>query len=110
MARRRAPLDVLTVAGPEAGTVALHGALTFATAAEALAQAGRALAAGTGTRLDLAGLERADSAGLACIIALVSHARRAGRRLEVVHWPAGLRALAEVCDVADLLGAQPASA
>lgn len=99
----RAQLQALEVAQPDRATLALRGALTFATAARALAEGGRALAAGAQTRLDLGGLERADSAGLACVIALLAHARRAGRHLDVVHWPAGLLALAEVCDVAKLL-------
>lgn len=88
-------------------TLALRGELTFATAALATSAARRALTAGTQTRLDLAAVARADSAGLACVIALVAHARKAGRRLDVVHWPAALLALAEVCDVAGLL-ASPA--
>jgi phospholipid transport system transporter-binding protein len=91
------------VVQPDAATLALRGELTFATAARSLAEGSRALAAGTQTRLDLAELTRADSAGLACVIALAAHARRTGRHLDVVHWPAGLLALAAVCDVANLL-------
>ncbi len=85
-------------------TLALSGALTFATATQAWREGRRALAAGAQTRLDLSGLTRADSAGLACVLALAADASRAGRRLEVVNWPDGLRTLAEVCDVAALLG------
>ncbi|MGH8164545.1 MAG: STAS domain-containing protein [Rhodanobacteraceae bacterium] len=90
---------------PDSNTLALSGALTFATAANALAEAGRALAAGMQTRLDLAGLSGADSAGLACVLALIADASRAGRRLIVVNLPEGLRALAQVCGVETLLGA-----
>lgn len=93
----------LTLARPDADTLALAGALTFATAARAFADGTRALASGTQTRLDLSGITRADSAGLACVLALAADASRAGRRLGVVHWPDGLRALADVCDVAHLL-------
>lgn len=95
--------DVLSLTQPDPDTLALSGALTFATAARALAEGGRALAAGAQTRLDLSGLARADSAGLACVLALAAVASRAGRRLGVVHWPEGLRALADVCDAATLL-------
>ena len=84
-------------------TLALSGALTFASAARALADAGRALAAGAQTRLDLSGLTRADSAGLACVIALLAQAARDGRRLQVVNPPEGLRALADVCGARGLL-------
>ena len=93
----------LTLAQPDADTLALVGTLTFATAAQAFAQATRVLANGAQTRLDLSGLTRADSAGLACVLALAAGVSRAGRPLGVVHWPEGLRALADVCDVADLL-------
>ncbi|HET7562360.1 MAG TPA: STAS domain-containing protein [Rhodanobacteraceae bacterium] len=102
MLRARGQVASSEVVQADAATLAVHGELTFATAARSLAEGRRALAAGTQTRLDLAGLTRADSAGLACVIALAAHARRAGRRLDVVHWPAGLLALAEVCDVAVL--------
>ncbi|MGH8190761.1 MAG: STAS domain-containing protein [Rhodanobacteraceae bacterium] len=89
--------------GTDGDTLAIRGELTFATAARVRAEGDRALTAGTQTRLDLAGVTRADSAGLACVIALAAAAGRAGRRLEVVHWPEGLRALAEVCGVTALL-------
>ena len=91
--------DTVTLATPDRDTLALSGVLTFATAAHAFAEGSRALRAGAQTRLDLAGLDRADSAGLACVLGLAAIASRAGRRLGVVHWPEGLRALAAVCDV-----------
>lgn len=103
MARARGQLDVVTVEQPDRDTLALRGALTFTTAARALTEGGRALATGAQTKLDLAGLTRADSAGLACVLALASAASRAGRHLQVRHWPEGLQALAAVCDVLTLL-------
>ena len=103
MARATARIDTVSLGELDRDTLALSGALTFATAARALAEGGRALALGVQTRLDLAGVTRADSAGLACVLALAANASRAGRRLAVVHWPEGLRALAAVCDVETLL-------
>lgn len=103
MARVNASADAVALATPDRDTLALSGALTFVTAARAFEVAGHALASGVQTRLDLAGVTRADSAGLACVLALAANASRAGRRLGVVHWPDGLRALAEVCDVEGLL-------
>ena len=89
---------------PDAATLAVAGVLTFATAARALRDGARVLDAGAQTtRLDLGGVQRADSAGLACVIALTAHARRGGRALAVVNWPDGLHALAAVCGVAELL-------
>ncbi|MGH8114465.1 MAG: STAS domain-containing protein [Rhodanobacteraceae bacterium] len=103
MARLRAPVEGVEIGQPDGDTLSLGGALTFATAQHAWAEGSRALATGTQTRLDLAAVTRADSAGLACVIALAAAANRAGRRLSVIHWPEGLHALAEVCDAASLL-------
>jgi len=99
------PETIAHCASPDRDTLALSGALTFATAAVAFAEAGRSLALGTQTRLDLAGLDRTDSAGLACVLALIAEASRAGRRLVVVNLPESLRALADVCDARALLHA-----
>jgi len=101
MARSRT--ENVKVAPPDGDTLAIRGALTFATSARVLAEGRRTLAAGAQTRLDLVGVTHADSAGLACVIALVAAANRSGRRLRIAGWPEGLRALAEVCDVATLL-------
>ncbi len=102
MTVHRTPATV-AFARRDGGTLALTGTLVFATATRAFTEGRQALAAGTAVRLDLAGVTRADSAGLACIVALAAHARRAGHALMVVQWPAGLRALAEVCGVLALL-------
>lgn len=95
------------VGRPDADTLAIRGVLTFATSRRAFAEGERALAAGAQTRLDLTGLTHADSAGLACVIALAAAANRSGRRLRIAGWPEGLRALAEVCGVAALLEPAP---
>lgn len=100
-----ARIETVEIGPSDGDTLAIRGALTFATAQRACAEGGRALAAGTQTRLDLRGVTHADSAGLACVIALAAAANGAGRRLRVVDWPSGLRALAEVCDVDGLLDA-----
>jgi phospholipid transport system transporter-binding protein len=89
-------------AGPP-GTLALHGELVFANAAATLLEADAALAKGRYTGLDLAGISGADSAGLACVLALMAAARARGGRLQVRNLPTGLRALAVVSDVDTLL-------
>lgn len=109
MAPMTARIDTVTLGEPDRDTLALSGALTFTTAARAFAEGARALGSGAQTRLDLAGITRADSAGLACVLALAANASRAGRHLAVVRWPEGLRALARVCDVEPLLD-RPAAA
>ena len=107
MDRTSVSAETVEIGSADGDTLAIRGALTFATAQRACADGERALAAGTQTRLDLAGVAHADSAGLACVIALAAAANRAGRCLRVVALPEGLRALAEVCGVAALLEAAP---
>jgi phospholipid transport system transporter-binding protein len=110
MVRPPAHLGSVEIGSSDADTLSIRGALTFATSQQAFDEGGRALAAGAQTRLDLAGVTQADSAGLACVIALAAAANRTGRRLRIAGWPEGLRALAEVCDVAALFEPTPRSA
>jgi phospholipid transport system transporter-binding protein len=86
------------------GTVVVNGVLNFDTAAAALQEIRMAVARGRVTQLDLAGVEHSDSAGLSCIVAVMAESVQAGHSLQVVHMPAGLRALAQVCEVDRLLG------
>lgn len=84
---------------PAPGTLGVGGVLSFDTAAAALSAIEAALAAEPADRLDLAGVERSDSAGLACVLAVRARARQLGRPLAVVNMPDGMRALARVCEV-----------
>ena len=89
---------------PAPETLAVSGALTFATAGDALSAARAELDSHRAvTRLDLAGLGPVDSAGLATVLALLAHVRSQGRTLAVVQAPAGLSALARVSGVEALL-------
>ncbi|CAM5397694.1 STAS domain-containing protein [Rhodanobacter lindaniclasticus] len=84
-------------------TLAVSGVLDFDTAAAALAAIRAALETGAATQLDLAGVTRCDSAGLACVLAAAADADRRGRHLQVTGMPAGMQALAQVCEVDSLL-------
>lgn len=84
-------------------TLALSGALTFATAQHVLAEARAAFARQRPVTLDLAGVDRADSAGLACVLTILADASQGGPRLKVAHVPDGMRALARVSDVEAIL-------
>lgn len=84
-------------------TLAVSGVLTFDTAHEALRALREKLASGSFATLDLAGVERGDSAGLSCLLAVLAGARARGKTLAVSHLPDGLRALAQVCEVENLL-------
>ncbi|WP_413625328.1 lipid asymmetry maintenance protein MlaB [Luteibacter sp. Lutesp34] len=90
---------------PAPDTLAVSGALTFATAADVLATARTELDRGAQVSLDLSGVGQADSAGLATVLALLAHARGKGRAISVTRAPAGLLALARVSGVESLLGA-----
>ena len=83
-------------------TLAVSGVLDFDTATAALAAMRAALDPAI-ERLDLAGVTASDSAGLACVLAAVAESGQRGRRLQVVGMPAGMRALAQVCEVDTLL-------
>lgn len=62
-----------------------------------------ALRAGDCLQLDLAGVRNCDSAGLACVLAVLAEARRRGQAVGLQHVPAGLRTLARVSGVEALL-------
>ena len=83
-------------------TLAVHGVLDFDTAAAALAAMRAGLKGGV-AELDLAGVSHSDSAGLACVLAAVAEANGLGHPLRVVGMPAGMLALAQVCEVDTLL-------
>ncbi|HXP00825.1 MAG TPA: STAS domain-containing protein [Luteibacter sp.] len=91
------------LSNPAPETLAVSGALTFATAADALSAARSELDRGKQVTLDLAGVAQADSAGLATVLALLAHARTTGRALSVAHVPAGMHALARVSGVDSFL-------
>ena len=84
------------------GSVRVSGELTFANATAALAAIGAATRDGRAT-LDLSGVTRSDSAGLACVLAVLAEAAGRGRPLSVSHLPEGMRLLASVCEVESLL-------
>lgn len=90
----------VTRAAPDAMQVS--GALTFATAAQAMAAINAAAAEGC-RQVDLAGISQSDSAGLACVLAVLAHAVESGRPLTLRNVPEGMRVLASVCEVDQLL-------
>ncbi|MGA9335215.1 MAG: STAS domain-containing protein [Rudaea sp.] len=86
------------------GTLRLRGAISFANAARAMGQAPQLSRNGRALELDLSALENADSATLAVLIAWSAQARRQGSALRYLRAPQGLRNLARLCDVDELLG------
>jgi phospholipid transport system transporter-binding protein len=91
------------VASDVPDTVSVSGTLSFATAANALQAMRAAFARHDRHTLDLSGVKCCDSAGLACVLAALSEADQVGQTVKVVHVPAGMQALAQVCGVDPLL-------
>ncbi|MEV8520484.1 STAS domain-containing protein [Dyella marensis] len=90
----------VTRAAPDA--LQVSGALTFATAAQALAAIDAAAADGC-RQVDLAGVSQSDSAGLACVLAVLAKAAERGHALALRNVPEGMQVLAQVCEVDRLL-------
>jgi phospholipid transport system transporter-binding protein len=87
--------------------IVLSGALSFADAAQALVQLRTTLRGRANVSVDLSGVERADSAGLAVLLAVAGDARRDKQLLRFESAPEGLLALAQLCEVENLLGFAP---
>jgi len=86
------------------GVLDLSGILSFATVGRAYAEVNQIIAdARAITALNLAGLRSTDSAGLACLLAWRAAAEQRGRCLELRGLPDNARALAQVCEVEELL-------
>ncbi|MEO7067559.1 MAG: STAS domain-containing protein [Rhodanobacter sp.] len=101
MTRALAATFQLSTTTPD--TLSVSGVLSFETAAAVWHSLQLALASGAIKYLDLADVQRGDSAGLACVVASVAAASEHGRTLQVLHVPAGMQALAQVCEVDRLI-------
>ena len=85
-------------------THALSGELSFATATATLDQTVKPFSAGgAGLVLDLSGVTRADSAGLALLLELARLARENKTGLQIANAPPQLRQLAEFFGLSGLL-------
>jgi phospholipid transport system transporter-binding protein len=85
------------------GSVRVSGELTFGNAAAALETIDAAVARDGRSVLDLSGVTRSDSAGLACILAVLAQSAERGRKLDVHNMPEGMHLLASVCEVEGLM-------
>ena len=87
----------------DGGMLAVRGVLTFDTAKAAWQFLRARLGRGGIAVIDLSAVERGDSAGLACLLAVLAEAGRLGQSPRVEGLPAGLRRLAQVCEVEPML-------
>jgi len=92
------------------GTLVVTGALTFSTVDAAVYERSRALVGDADVQaVDLSGVSAADSAGLALLIEWQSTARARGGVLVLHSVPAGLRAIADISEVEQLIGMEAAA-
>ncbi len=95
-----------TLVRAENGHVQCSGRLTF-DSVTALMQRSDLLWQGQGALVvDLAGVDRSDSAGLALLVDWTRRARAAGREIQFIHVPAQLWAIAEVSGLEAVLPLQ----
>ena len=85
------------------GRFRIAGELGFRTAGAALARSRKLFRDHSVIELDLSGVRRADSAGLALLLEWVNWARHSAREIEFHHIPAQLVAIAEISEVDDML-------
>ena len=85
------------------GRFRIEGDLSFRTAGAALARSRKLFRDHAVIELDLSGVRRADSAGLALLLEWVNWARHSAREIEFHHIPAQLMAIAEISEVDDML-------
>jgi phospholipid transport system transporter-binding protein len=89
------------------GRFLLGGALAFETVSDWLQRSSELFGPGQSLRLDLSGITRADSAGLALLLEWLRRARQAGTALTLENVPAQMRSLIEVADLDQVLPLNP---
>lgn len=85
------------------GRYALTGELTFGTVPELWRSSSGTFANDTAVRLDLAGISRVDSAGIAMLIELTRLVRNRGGKISLEHAPPQLMAIATVSGLEEVL-------
>lgn len=88
------------------GSIRVDGELEFETVpAAALASAGL-LATMESVRIDLAGVTRADSSGVALLLDWVALARARGRKVRFSNVPAQMRSIIRLCELESVLATE----
>jgi phospholipid transport system transporter-binding protein len=81
----------------------VSGELGFATVPGLLSSTARSMRGEGAIEVDLAGVTRADSAGLALLIEWTAASDRVGRKIRFIHVPAQLLSIARVCGLEEIL-------
>lgn len=98
-----------TLTRVEPGRFRLEGDLDFASVVELAVLPAQFLAGESDPLIDLGGVGRANSAGLALLLEWLGQARARGRTLRFANLPASLLRLAELSNLDDLIGPSAAS-
>jgi len=85
------------------GTWRLAGELGFATVTGLLQDTPASFSANGDIKIDLSGVTRADSAGLALLVEWLRESVKAGRSITFLHMPAQMLSIARVSGLADIL-------
>ena len=91
------------------GAWKLTGDLGYTTVSGLLRDTPRSFFSGGDIQLDLSGVTRADSAGLALLVEWLRKSRGAGRSITFLHMPAQMLSIARVCGLADILFGSPSA-
>lgn len=92
-----------TLSDQGGGRFSLEGELSFASVPGLLRQSADLFVGQAAIELDLAGVRRADSAGLALLVEWLATARRLGRPLRFLHVPLQMLRMAKVGGLEDIL-------
>lgn len=81
----------------------LSGDLGFGTVSRMLKESHAGFLDAGDIEVDLSGVTRADSAGLALLVEWLRAAEQAGRRISFVNMPAQMQSIARICGLDDIL-------
>jgi phospholipid transport system transporter-binding protein len=96
-------MDAVRLEDSGDGNWKLVGELGFATVSGLLKNTPRDFSANGDIKLDLSGVTRADSAGLALLVEWLRESVDAGRSIDFLHMPEQMLSIARVCGLADIL-------
>ncbi len=87
----------------EAGRFAVVGDMNFSTVDHLLDESMKIFSYGDNLEIDLVGVQRADSAGLALIIEWMKLARRSGVEIRLLNMPEQMRAISRTGELDEVL-------
>jgi phospholipid transport system transporter-binding protein len=90
------------------GTWRLVGDLVFGNVSSLLKAVGSRFSGSKTVRIDLAGVTRSDSAGLALLVEWLRESERAGKSIAFLNMPEQMQSIARVCGLEEILASVPA--